>query len=90
METRILRKKSKVAKILKILLPRCYPKDIVLNSQNICPQWHKIQNSAKVFIVSMTTGHVTSGSHGKNIFPWSTINPLYFRNSSETVPVQSN
>ena len=63
--------------MLKIILPRCYPKDLVGNSQNICPQWHKIQNSAKVFIVSMTTGHVTSGAHGKNILPWSTIKTSY-------------
>ena len=37
----------------------------------------KIQNSAEVFIVSMTTGHVNSGAHGKNIFPWSTIKTSY-------------
>ena len=70
-------KKSKVANILKITLPRCYPKDLVRHSQIICPQLAKLQNSAKVFIVSITTGHVTSGAHGRNIFPWSTIKTLH-------------
>ena len=74
---------------------KCCPKDLVGNSPNICPQRPKIQNSAKFFIVSMTTGHVTSGAHGKNIFPWSTINPLYIEirwklSLYNTVPVQGN
>ena len=77
METRILRKKIQSCQYFEDhttkMLSKRFGKKFSKHMSTIA----KLQNSAKVFIVSITTGHVTSGAHGRNIFPWSTIKTLY-------------